>query len=201
LSQRTKNHVGILTSPFGFRVSNLMFADDCLIFSRASSTAARNIFKVLHQFSAASGQRINFHRSSLYFSPKVSSLDKNTIVNIPGIQHRATIGKYLGIHNIIFWKDPVNAKELLLRISNKLSGWKSSTLSWAGRLTLIKSNLSGMSNHVMSCFKCPHKLTTALDRECKKFFWGSNIKSPLVAWKNLWVVLVLDQLMSLITRP
>jgi hypothetical protein len=37
----------------------------------------------------------------------------------------------------------------------------------------------------MSCFKCLTKITNALDRECRKFFWGSNIRSPLVAWKHV----------------
>ncbi|KAL6131184.1 hypothetical protein ACLB2K_069562 [Fragaria x ananassa] len=50
-----------------------MFADDCLIFAKATKKAARNIHKVLEVFSNASGQKINFHKSSLYFSEKVVS--------------------------------------------------------------------------------------------------------------------------------
>ncbi|KAL6205092.1 hypothetical protein ACLB2K_022356 [Fragaria x ananassa] len=40
------------------------------------------------------------------------------------IQHKATIGKYLGVHNIVFWKDPVNANGLLQKINDKLAGSK-----------------------------------------------------------------------------
>lgn len=61
-------NVGLLTAPRGFRVTNLMFADDCLIFAKATNSAARNIAKVLNDFSNAFGQKINFHKSSLYFS-------------------------------------------------------------------------------------------------------------------------------------
>lgn len=168
--KHSKNHVGILSFPQGLRVSNLMFADDCLIFGKASTTAARKIVSILNLFSKASGHKINYHKSSLYFSSKVSSQTKDDIVGILHIQHKSTIGKYLGMHNIIFWKDHVNAKELLLRISNKLSGWKSNTLSRADRLTLIKSNLSGMPNHVMASFKCPSKITNALDRRIENSF-------------------------------
>ncbi|KAL6196209.1 hypothetical protein ACLB2K_031824 [Fragaria x ananassa] len=96
-----------------------MFADDCLIFGKASPKAARNILTVLNNFSAASGQKINFDKSSLYFSPKVSNVTKVNIVSILAIQQKATIGKYLGVHNVIFWKDPSNAKDLMLRISKK----------------------------------------------------------------------------------
>ncbi|KAL6216654.1 hypothetical protein ACLB2K_009875 [Fragaria x ananassa] len=90
-----------------------------------------------------------------------------------------------GIHNVVWWKDPVNAKELLQRISNKLSGWKQSTLSRAGKLTLIKANISGMPNHVMSCFRCPKNLTNEIDKQGRNFLWGSDMKQAPVAWKDI----------------
>ena len=102
-----------------------MFADDCLIFAEATNTAARFIAKVLKDFSCAFRQEINFHKSSLYFSNNARNQFKNDIVNILQIQHKTTIGKYLGIHNIIFWKDPVNTKELIIKIQNKLSTGRS----------------------------------------------------------------------------
>ncbi|KAL6183086.1 hypothetical protein ACLB2K_044497 [Fragaria x ananassa] len=106
-------------------------------------------------------------------------------VNILNIQQKCTIGRYLGIHNVIFWKDHVNTKQLLLKISNKLAGWKKGTLSRAGRLTLINSNLSRMSNHVMSCFKCSKKITKAIDKQARNFLWGSNTQCPSVSWEKV----------------
>lgn len=136
-------------------------------------------------FARASGQKINFHRYLLCFSKKVLHNDRSTISSILNIQHKSTIEKYLGIHNIIFWKDPINANEFLLRIFKRLAGWKSNTLSRAGKLNLIKINLLGMSNHVMSCFKCSSNLTKNLDKENRRFFWGSDVSSPPVAWKEV----------------
>ncbi|KAL6209023.1 hypothetical protein ACLB2K_019966 [Fragaria x ananassa] len=194
LASNSKSQVGLLTSPLGFRISNLMFADDCLIFAKASKKAARNISQVLDAFSAASGQKINFHKSSLFFSDKVNSSTKNEIVNVINIQHKRTIGKYLGLHNVVFWKDPTNAKELLQRISNKLSGWKQNTLSRAGKTTLIKANISGMPNHVMSCFKCPKKLTDEIDKQSRNFLWGTEMKTAPIAWKEVCMPKVLGGL-------
>lgn len=185
LSSRSKNHVGILSSPHGFRISNLMFADDCLIFARASSVAARNIFKVLNNFGHASGQRNNFSKSTIYFSNNVHHIVKHDISCIPGIQHRTPIGKYLGIHNIVFWKDPANTNDIILRIQKKLAGWKAHSLSRGGRLSLLKANLSGMSNHVFSCFKCPAKVASRIDKEQRQFFWGNNVSSPPIAWSSI----------------
>lgn len=104
------------------------------------------------------------------------------MAQILSIQHKTTIGKYLGIHNIVFWKDPINTNDLILKMQKKLAGWKANTLSRGGRLTLIKANLTGMPNHVLSCFKCPQKITSRLDRECWNFFWGNDMKSPPITW-------------------
>ncbi|RXH71753.1 hypothetical protein DVH24_025254 [Malus domestica] len=122
-------------------------------------SGARNVLHVLNMFAKASGQKINFHKSSLNFLENTNAQTRNAIVNVLHIQHKTTISKYLGIHNIVFWKDP-----------QKLAGWKANTLSKARRLTLIKSNLSSMLNHIMPCFKCPTRVTN----ECRDFFWGRD---------------------------
>ncbi|KAL6194501.1 hypothetical protein ACLB2K_035585 [Fragaria x ananassa] len=185
LARNSKAQVGLLSSPFGFRVSNLMFADDCLIFAKATKKAAGNINTVLNAFAAASGQKINLHKSSLYFSDKVPAGTRNNIVNVINIQQKSSIGKYLGINNVMFWKDPINAKDLMQKLSKRLAGWKQNTLSRAGKLTLIKSNVAGMPNHVMACFKCSKKLTDEIDKQERNFLWGTDMKQAPVAWKDI----------------
>lgn len=116
--------------------------------------AAKNINAVLGNFSKVSGQKINLHKSTIYFSGNVHTRDRAALSNLLQIQHKTTLGRYLGIHNIIFWKDPANAKLLMERIRSKFASWKAKTLSKAGRLTLIKASVSGIPNHTFSCFKC-----------------------------------------------
>lgn len=185
LAINSKNHVGILSSPRGFRVSNLVFTDDCLLFAKVTTKGARNILQAFNLFAKASGQQINFHKSSLFFSDNTSSQLRNSIVNILQIQHKITIGKYLGIHNIVFWKDSVNEQELIKRVKQKLAGWKTKSLSKAGKLTLIKSNLLGMSNHLMFYFNCPSRVTKRLNKECRNFFWGSERNFVPLAWNKI----------------
>lgn len=43
-------NVGLLPTPKGFRVTNMMSVDDCLIFAKATNNAAINIAKVLNDF-------------------------------------------------------------------------------------------------------------------------------------------------------
>lgn len=159
--------------------------DDCLLFARATIRGARSILNMLYKFSKVVGQQINFHKSSIYFSSNNSAHIRNDIVNIFQIQHKTTIEKYLCIHNIVFWKDSMNVVELIKRGKQKLAGWKANTLSKAGWLTLINSNLTGMPNHIMSCFKCPERVLNNLNKECRDFFWGKEKKLYPMAWNKI----------------
>lgn len=57
----------------GPRVSHLMFADDILLFSETLMEEVDCIQEGLRMFCRASGQSINFYKSSIYFSPNFSS--------------------------------------------------------------------------------------------------------------------------------
>ena len=56
------------------KITNLFFVDDSLIFSRVSLAEINSIVEILQVYAKASGQCINFEKSSMYFS-------KNTTVS------------------------------------------------------------------------------------------------------------------------
>ena len=60
---------------------------------------------------------------------------------------------------------------------------KFSLHSW--QINLVKSNVSDMPNYVISCFKCPAKITKAIDNYSRDFFWGSNRNANAVAWNQV----------------
>ncbi|KAI5324042.1 hypothetical protein L3X38_033115 [Prunus dulcis] len=49
IARNPKSNMGLLSSPGGDRISNMVFADDCLIFARATTMAAKNINTVLEK--------------------------------------------------------------------------------------------------------------------------------------------------------
>lgn len=49
-----------LSSPHGFRVSNLMFVDDCLIFYKAPTKTIRNTLNILNSFSVPLDKEFTF---------------------------------------------------------------------------------------------------------------------------------------------
>ena len=64
-AKNPKNHIGIPTHRNGPRIPFLVFANDCIIFAKASQNACNNINGILQKFCALSGQLVNFHKSTI----------------------------------------------------------------------------------------------------------------------------------------
>ncbi|KAJ0716245.1 putative reverse transcriptase zinc-binding domain-containing protein [Helianthus annuus] len=78
-----------------------------------------------------------------------------------------------------------NWKSVVEVFRNRLSLWKAKTLSYGGRITLIKSVLNSLPTYYLSLFKAPVKVLNALDKIRRVFFWGGSeekAKMNLVAW-------------------
>jgi len=95
-SLNAKSGIGVKIAPTASRIPCLLFADDSLIFCKASSQACHNLKEVLDTFCAQSGQLINFHKSSIVFSNNTRNLDRQAVGGIFNISHSSSIGKYLG---------------------------------------------------------------------------------------------------------
>lgn len=74
---------------------------------------------------------------------------------------------------------------LLDNLNNKISGWMKNLLSMAGRVTLIRSVLSSMSNHVISVLPIPKKILKGMESILANFLWnqGSDKKHHWVRFE------------------
>ena len=78
-------------------VNHLLFADDSLLFFKANSVGATEVNHVLNSYCQASGQCINFLKSSIFCNegvPESSRLEIEGLLNVP---HETLNEKYLGI--------------------------------------------------------------------------------------------------------
>ncbi|BFG24970.1 hypothetical protein CerSpe_112440 [Prunus speciosa] len=130
---------GIKLSRSGPTLSHLMFADDTLIFLRASEHNCTNMVQLLNTYCRASGQQISLAKSTVFFSPSTPSNLGQQICHILGMPKVDDPGKYLGLPTI--WGR--SKREALLyikeRIMSKIQGWKQQLLSQAGREVLLKA--------------------------------------------------------------
>ncbi|KAK2641479.1 hypothetical protein Ddye_023242 [Dipteronia dyeriana] len=73
--------------PDGLIVSHLFFTDDSLLFSRASDRDCSTIRSLLDDYSAASGQVINFEKFTVCFSNSAVWSNGHRLANIIGVKH------------------------------------------------------------------------------------------------------------------
>ncbi|CAL5404505.1 unnamed protein product [Camellia sinensis] len=165
-------------------LSHLQFADDSILFSEADWDQMVLIKRILRCFEILSGLRINYHKS-VVCGVGVSDSLLLSFAHLLNCKVHSLPLKFLGL--------PLGAnpgkkstwKPVIDKIRSKLSGWKRKLLSFAGRLTLIKSTLSSLPVYFLSLFKMPEGVAKEFEKIEAAFLWGSNDlkrKVHLVKW-------------------
>ncbi|XP_024190144.1 uncharacterized protein LOC112194121 [Rosa chinensis] len=178
----------IKSSQSGPLVSHLFFADDLILFAEASTNQARVLKKCMDLFCSISGQSVNFEKSKIYCSPNVRTNLARAISGICGSPLTKDLGKYLGVPLLHSRVTKLTYSEMIDKVHGRLCGWKSKTLSMAGRLTLINSVTASIPIYTMQTAKIPLSTCDALDKLNRDFLWGDSDdkrKIHLVNWDNV----------------
>ena len=78
-------------------ISHLSFADDCIVFTQATSVGAQRINNVLERYHAGSGQLVNKSKSAIFFSSNCTADVKHEVHTAADISTEALVEKYLGL--------------------------------------------------------------------------------------------------------
>ncbi|KAI5349016.1 hypothetical protein L3X38_001903 [Prunus dulcis] len=175
---------GIKLNSGGPTLSHLLFADDTLIFLKATTQNCHNIYCLLQAFCAASGQQVSLTKSNVVFSSNTPSYVRASMCAILGMPDVTDAGKYLGLPTswgrakkeaLVYVKD---------RILRKVHGWNQHCLSQAGREILIKSMALAVPAYPMNIFKFPTTLCKEIDSVLAGFWWGQNGDNRKLHWIN-----------------
>ncbi|GKV51347.1 hypothetical protein SLEP1_g58014 [Rubroshorea leprosula] len=168
-------------------VSHLQYADDSILFSKATESniwAAKSIMRI---FELALGLKINFQKSQL-LGMNVSKEWLSKMSYILNCKIGIFPCKYLGVpiggnaKSISMWKPLVKSFE------KKLSSWKGRFLSLGGRIILLNAVLSTLPVYTMSVHLLPKGLILSLDKIRRNFLWGGGEgkrKVNWVSWDNV----------------
>lgn len=111
-------------------ITHLFFADDSLLFFRATLENCEGVCNCLRMYEKASGQLINYEKSALSFSSNTSEDMIHAIktrLSIPVVQEHEI---YLGLPVCSMRNKKLKFRYLIERVSKRLQGWveKSSQL-------------------------------------------------------------------------
>lgn len=120
---------GVKVAPSAPSISVLYFADDTMVFCRATREDAIALKSILDRYAVVSGQVINFDKSSMTFSSNVHPGLKDQIAQILGVQVVAQHDRYLGMPVIVGKSKQQIFGVLRDRVKRRINGWGEKLLS------------------------------------------------------------------------
>ncbi|KAL2226585.1 UNVERIFIED_CONTAM: Transposon TX1 uncharacterized protein [Sesamum indicum] len=95
--------------------------------------------------------------------------------------------RYLGLPLISSRLTISDCQPLLSKIDARIAGWEGMSLSYAGRVQIIKSVLSALSIYWASAFILPKAIIKEVEKRLRRFLWKgtSTTGYARVAWKDV----------------
>jgi hypothetical protein len=142
----------------GTKLSHLFFADDVLLFTKATVTQAQVVKEVLDQFCSMSGLKVSFEKSKFCTSTGVCRQLRDRISGSSQIQATNRFNKYLGFKMFYGRVSRQDFSDIYDRFSSKLASWKSRLLNKPGRVVLANAIISSLPSYRMQTHWFPQTL-------------------------------------------
>ena len=155
------------------------FADDSLIFCKATIGECDALQRILKVYEEATGQQLNRAKTLLYFSSNTARENQEEIKARFGAQVIKQHEKYLGLPSLVGRNKKNSFKE---KLAKKLAGWREKLLSNAGKEILIKVVAQAIPTYAMSCFKIPNSLCEEMTSLMRNLWWGQQKEERKMTW-------------------
>ena len=113
---------GVSISRGGPKITHLFFADDSLLFCKATKNDVTRIQGILSQYEKASGQQINRQKTTLFFNKSTPLLTQNVIQNMLGVPAIKQYERYLGLPLFVGRAKYSSFAQIKERVWSKLKG-------------------------------------------------------------------------------
>jgi hypothetical protein len=142
---------------------------------------------VLYMFEKMSGLKINFDKSEVILIGGDNAL-ASQFADLFNCQVGLFPMQYLGVPIAPGRLHVIDWARLEDKYAKKMDVWQGSSLSMAGRTTLINASFVSSTLYHMSMYLVPKTVIKRLDKNRRKFFWlGGSLKRKyhLVRWQKI----------------
>jgi hypothetical protein len=175
---------GAPTSVRGPCLNQLFFADDSLLFCRASETDWQRVSEILVCYEQGSGQRLNKEKTSLFFSRNTDQRVREKIIKLAGVPESQRYDTYLGLPALVGKSRIREFQGIKDRVRKRVTDWKTKFLSQAGKEVLIKAVVQAIPSYSMSMFLLPKELCKELNSMMQNFWWGHKENDKKIKWMS-----------------
>jgi ribonuclease HI len=173
---------GTPTSPRGMRICHLFFADDSLLFCKATAQEWGKMSALLETYEKAFGQRLNKDKTAVFFSRNTTQIVREEMLRLVGVPASQRYDTYLGLPALV-GKSRIREFQMLKdRVKRRVSDWKTKLLSQAGKEILLKAVIQAIPTYSMSIFLLPKELCKDLNKMMQNFWWGQKEKEKKIHW-------------------
>jgi hypothetical protein len=167
--------------------SHSFYADDLMIFCKGTLSGLKALKELFTAYALESGQVINTSKSTIY-PGSISHGRLNLIVQLLNFNIGSLPFNYLGVP--IFKGKPKASylQPIADKIKLKLSAWKVSLLSIAGRVQLVRSVIQSMLIYSISLYSWSVSLLKDIEKSVRNFIWSGDIdrrKLVTISWKKI----------------
>ncbi|KAA3458512.1 reverse transcriptase [Gossypium australe] len=161
--QKRTGRKGYMASRRGPEISNLLFADDCMMFSEATEQEARNMKDILKEYKTCSGVRSSS-------SPE----------------------KYLGLPNVVGKRKKEAFQSILDKITLRIESWSTSSKEEGGLgfRSMAQFNIALLAKQCWRLMNSPNSLVACVFKA--KYFPDGNFhfsslgRSSSFVWRSIW---------------
>ncbi|KAL6126211.1 hypothetical protein ACLB2K_074262 [Fragaria x ananassa] len=169
-----EGHIDLLSAPLGITPpSHVLFAEDIVVFMRGTKHSLKTLMHFMEEYGLNSGQQVN-KAKSLVFLGKYAYRRRTIIRKILGVRQGSLPFTYLSVPIFHGRLKRIYFLAIADRVRCKLSSWKGSFLSQAGRLQLIQSVIQGILVYSFQIYEWPKCLLLDLQSWIRNFFWTGD---------------------------